>query len=244
MLAELNGVGVKYAISRVGRSSAKDVALRWWSARREALALWALRDVSLAIKAGDALAIVGRNGAGKSSLLRVLSGRIRPQVGSVKITSSVTRVLDIGAGLDPELTGRENAYLLALLQGREPAEIQDRLESIVEFSGLGEAIDRQARGYSTGMHARLCFSVASAFPADMLLVDEGLAVGDLAFQQKCRERLSGMRKSAQAVVLTSHDPQQLRDFCTRALWLDGGRIVGEGPVGEILDRYAQPHGGV
>jgi ABC-type polysaccharide/polyol phosphate transport system ATPase subunit len=201
--------------------------------------LWALRDVSLSIAEGETVGIVGRNGAGKSTLLKVVSGVLKPTRGSLHRRGWVAPILELGTGFDYELTGYENIYLNALLLGRQRREIDERLAGIVEFSGLADFIRSPIRNYSSGMLARLGFSIATAWKPDLLILDEILGVGDARFLKRCERRLEEFHEAGTTILIVSHDPEAVRKNCQRALWLEQGRLVAEGPAGEILERYRE-----
>jgi ABC-type polysaccharide/polyol phosphate transport system ATPase subunit len=200
--------------------------------------LWALREISLTIRQGERVGIVGRNGAGKSTLLKVISRVLVPTEGNAEIHGRLSPILELGTGFDHELTGLENIYLNALLLGRTRREIDEKVESIVEFSGLGDFIRTPIRNYSSGMYARLGFSIATAWIPDILILDEVLSVGDAAFTEKCERRLREFHDAGTTVLMVSHMAQAVRENCDRCIWLDAGRLRADGPTAEVLDRYA------
>ena len=198
---------------------------------------WALRDISLEIRKGGVFGIVGRNGAGKSTLLKVISRILRPTAGRVVVHGRVAPLLELGAGFHPELTGRENVFLNASLLGHGQREIATRFGEIVEFAELGEFIDAPLRTYSSGMVARLGFSVATAWLPEILILDEILTVGDSAFQEKCMSRMSTFSRSGTTILLVSHDPVTIREMCWRAVWLDRGAVKAVGEASEVTEQY-------
>jgi ABC-2 type transport system ATP-binding protein len=204
---------------------------------------WALRDVSLSIGTGESVAIVGRNGAGKSTLLGLVAGTIYPTLGSVSVTGRVGALLELGAGFHPDLTGRENIYLNASLLGLRKPEVDALFNRIVDFSGLAEFIDVPLRTYSSGMQVRLGFSVAAHTNPEVLLMDEVFAVGDQEFQEKCVDRIQEFKAQRKTMLFVGHRLETLRGICERAVWLEHGRVMADGPFEEILGRYvSQTHG--
>jgi len=198
---------------------------------------WALRDVSLAVEAGEVLGIIGHNGAGKSTMLKILSGVLKPTSGSVRVGGSLSALIEVGAGFHPELTGRQNIYLNGTILGMTRREIARKFDQIVAFSGLDDFLDTPVKRYSTGMYARLGFSVAAHVDPEILIVDEVLSVGDYAFQNKCIERMKEIVKGGAAVIFVSHNLNAIATFCTRALLLDHGQITAEGPSQQIVQAY-------
>jgi ABC-type polysaccharide/polyol phosphate transport system ATPase subunit len=199
----------------------------------------ALDDVSFQIKKGEVIGIVGNNGAGKSTLLKVISGILRPTKGTVELGGNVVPMLELGSGFDFDLTGRENIFLNGSILGYSEKFLNSKYDEIVAFSELEEFIDIPVRNYSSGMIMRLAFSIASMVNPDILIVDEILAVGDAAFQEKSYARMMEMMSHGTTVLLVSHSIDQIRRLCDRVIWLDHGRIVAEGNTAEICDRYIQ-----
>jgi ABC-type polysaccharide/polyol phosphate transport system ATPase subunit len=237
-IIQLDGVSVLYRVPHDPIGTFKEYAIRRLTRRAPGYHdLWALRDVNLGIKAGEAVGIVGRNGAGKSTLLRVISGVLRPTDGRIRVWGRVAPVLDLGAAFHPELTGRENAFLNGTMLGRSRREVARRLDEITEFAGLGEFMDAPLRTYSQGMMARLSFAIATTWESEVLVLDEVLAVGDEAFQQKCHDRLAAARKRGVTVVLVSHNLDVVRRLCHRAVWLERGEPLFIGLPGPAIDRY-------
>ncbi|MBS0569616.1 MAG: ABC transporter ATP-binding protein [Proteobacteria bacterium] len=198
---------------------------------------WALEDVNLALPRGARLGVVGRNGAGKSTLLRVLAGILAPDRGSLRRGRVSCQLLSLALGFVPYLSGRDNAILSGLLLGLRRREIERRLPAILEFSELGDFFEQPVSSYSTGMYARLGFSVAMQVEPDVLLIDEVLAVGDTEFQQKSGAALRERIHSGTTVVFVSHMDAQVRNICDSALWIEHGRSVMQGPVDDVLREY-------
>ena len=201
---------------------------------------WALRDVSFEVQPGEAMGIIGPNGAGKSTTLKLLTRILKPTMGSCRVRGRVGALIEIAAGFHPDLTGRENLYLQGAILGMSRGEVTRKLDAIVEFAGLRDFIDTPVKRYSSGMNARLGFAVAAHVDPDVLLIDEVLAVGDFAFQQKCYERLADFRRSGAAIVLVSHNMQAIVSLCDKAILLRPGREPIIGPVGDVAAIYASP----
>jgi ABC-type polysaccharide/polyol phosphate transport system ATPase subunit len=198
---------------------------------------WALDDVSFELRPGEALGIVGRNGTGKSTLLKLISGLIRPDGGRINVRGRVGALLELGMGFDPVLTGRENIYVNAAVLGLSRKQTDRIVDDVIAFANLEAFIDSPVRNYSTGMWARLGYAVAAHLKPDLLLVDEVLAVGDVAFRRKCLKHMLGYLQSGGALILVSHDPYAVQNICQRALLIENGRIVFAGPTVDTLDRY-------
>jgi lipopolysaccharide transport system ATP-binding protein len=200
---------------------------------------WALSDISLALGRGEALGIIGHNGAGKSTILKLLSGVLKPNKGAITVNGSLSALIEVGAGFHPDLTGRENIYLNGAILGLLRAEVTRKFDQIVEFSGLAEFLDTPVKRYSTGMYARLGFSVAAHVNSDILIVDEVLSVGDFLFQQRCMERMKEVVAHGTAVVFVSHNLDAVANFCTRAILLDHGRVAREGNAPDVITAYME-----
>ena len=196
-----------------------------------------LKDIDLDIKKGETVALIGTNGSGKSTLLKLMTKIIYPTKGKIEVNGKLTSLLELGAGFHPDFTGRENIYFNASIFGLTAKEIDKRLPDIIEFSELGELIDTPVRTYSSGMYMRLAFSVAINVDAEILLIDEILAVGDQHFQEKCFSKLHELKKAGKTIVIVSHDMNSVRDLCDRAVWIYEGRIRLDGKVGDVIDEY-------
>lgn len=199
---------------------------------------WALQDVSLAVAPGQMVGLVGHNGAGKSTLLQILSGVVQPDRGKVQVNGRMGALLDLGAGFHPDLTGRENVFVSAIVSGLTRREVKQRFDEIVEFAELERFVDNPVRTYSTGMQMRLAFAVAIHTDPDVLFVDEFLSVGDVAFQAKCLERIAALKRNGCAVVLISHNIEQIQQLCDQAIWLEQGRIKAYGEPNSIASQFA------
>jgi ABC-type polysaccharide/polyol phosphate transport system ATPase subunit len=208
--------------------------------RRPPERFWALRHISLRVSHGESLAVIGPNGAGKSTLLQVLAGIMRPTEGSVDVRGQISGLLALGAGFDTELSGIENILLGGAYLGLEDAETRRLLPTIVEFADIGAFIEAPLKTYSTGMRARLGFAIAASVDPDILLLDEVLATGDIAFREKSKARVIELSKAAKAVVLVTHDMTWVTEFCNRALLLEHGHVAAEGTPEEVV-RLHQEH---
>ena len=197
----------------------------------------ALDQVDLEVHQGEVVGIIGRNGAGKSTLLRLIGGVGLPDAGHIHMHGKIGALLELGAGFHPELTGRENIFVNGVISGLTRAEVALRFEDIVAFSELEESIDNPLRTYSSGMQLRLAFSVSVHTSPDIMLIDEVLAVGDLAFQQKCFERIEHFRRKGCAILIVSHDIEQVKAICDRVIWLRDGKIVAFGEPQSVVDQY-------
>lgn len=204
--------------------------------RRKFRAIRAVQGVSFKLFEGESFGIVGANGSGKSTLLSALTGLLPLESGSVRVRSRPT-LLGVGAALRTQLSGRRNIVLGCLAAGMTPAEVDERVDDIIEFSGLSEFIDMPMHAYSSGMKARLTFSIATARSPDILLIDEALAVGDESFKRRSQQRIDEIRSNAGAIVIVSHNAQEIRNSCNRAIWLDRGVIKASGEPGEVVEEY-------
>jgi len=200
---------------------------------------WALQDVSFQVPRGEAFGIIGANGAGKSTILKLLSKILRPNRGRIATHGRLSALIEVGAGFHPDLTGRENVYLNGAILGMKRQEISRKFDEIVEFAGIGDFIDTPVKRYSSGMYARLGFAVAAHVDPDILLVDEVLSVGDMQFQEKCLERMLRIAREGTTVIFVSHNLQAVQMLCGRTLLLRAGRITAVGPPRDVLIQYVQ-----
>jgi ABC-type polysaccharide/polyol phosphate transport system ATPase subunit len=231
----LDRVSKQYQLRTPGNSPR-----RWYSgAFKKRSGMWALRDVSFQVQEGEALGIVGHNGAGKTTILRILSSITTPTEGEIAVRGRLAALVEVSSGFHPELTGRENIDLHGAMLGMRRSEIRKKLESIIEFSGVGQYIDVPVKRYSSGMYVRLGFSIAAHLDPDILLLDEVLAVGDAAFQARCLDRIGELRKAGRTIVFISHDLAAVYRLCDRALLLNHGRITADGPPRQVIDEYQQ-----
>jgi lipopolysaccharide transport system ATP-binding protein len=198
---------------------------------------WGLRDVSFRVAVGRMVGIIGANGSGKSTLLRLVGGIGRPDSGKVEVHGRIGALLDLGSGFHPDLTGRENALVTGVLSGLTRREVRERFESIVAFAEVEEFIDNPMRTYSTGMQMRLAFATAVHTDPDVLLIDEILSVGDIAFQRKCLDRIAQFKASGCSILLVSHEGSVIQDLCDEAIWLNAGHLMAHGTPAEVVGRY-------
>lgn len=196
-----------------------------------------LKDIDLDIKKGETVALIGTNGSGKSTLLKLMTKIIYPTKGKITVNGKLTSLLELGAGFHPDFTGRENIYFNASIFGLTAKEIDKRIPEIIEFSELGELIDTPVRTYSSGMYMRLAFSVAINVDADILLIDEILAVGDQHYQEKCFKKLHELKEAGKTIVIVSHSMESVKDLCDRAVWIYEGKIRLDGKVDKVIDEY-------
>ncbi len=204
---------------------------------------YALRDVSFSIDRGETVGIIGRNGSGKSTALKLIAGVMAPTEGEVRVAGRVSPLIELGAGFHPDLTGRENIHMNASILGMSSREIREQFDSIVQFAELADFIDTPVKRYSSGMYVRLGFAVAVHAQPDVLLVDEVLSVGDAYFQEKCLAKMHEFQRQGTTIVVVSHSLDLVADFCERAIWLDHGKIAAEGPAADAVQRYREmvPH---
>lgn len=200
---------------------------------------YALKDVSIEIKKGETVGIIGKNGAGKSTLLKIITGVLTPTKGSIKVNGRIASLLELGAGFNPEMTGIENIYMNGSVMGYEKKDMDYKLGAIIDFADIGDFIYQPVKMYSSGMFARLAFAMNSTLEPDVLIVDEALAVGDMAFQNKCFRRMKKLQKSQTTLLFVSHDISSVRLLCKKCLWLDDGMVKAYGDVNEIAEAYSK-----
>lgn len=198
---------------------------------------WALKDVSFQVKCGETLGIIGHNGAGKSTILKLLTGILRPDKGGIEVNGRQSALIEVGAGFHPDLTGRENVYLNGAILGMKKSEIDKKFNEIVEFSGISEFMDTPVKRYSSGMYARLGFSIAAHVDPDILLVDEVLSVGDMKFQQKCLKKMLSFKNSGRTVIFVSHHLESINTLCSKTALISNGQLKRIGVTGEVIKDY-------
>jgi ABC-type polysaccharide/polyol phosphate transport system ATPase subunit len=231
--------GVSKSFHHGRRGLLREQLLAWFSSSRRRNPFYALRNVSFDVRRGESVGVVGANGSGKSTLLSLVCGLTTPDTGTVHIDGRIAALLDLGSALHFDLTGAENLRLNASLLGLSRARTDMLFDKIVEFSELRDFIDEPLRTYSTGMVMRLSFSVAMHLDPDVLIVDEVLAVGDAAFQQKCFDKMMSFRRAGHTLLVVSHSGATLREICSRAIWLDHGNLMEDGEVNAVLDLYEE-----
>ena len=236
---DVNGLGIRYSLhltrQRTVRTSFRDALKRSDGPNH----FWALRDVSFRVVHGESLAVIGPNGAGKSTLLQVLAGIIQPNEGSVDVIGDVSSLLTLGAGFDQDLSGRDNIRLAGAFLGIDHREMEHRLPGIIEFADLGDFIDATIKTYSSGMRARLGFSIATAVDPDVLIIDEVLSTGDAVFRAKSKQRIIELTKAAKGIVLVTHDMAWVTEFCNRAMLLDKGHVILEGNPADVVKLHEE-----
>lgn len=210
-----------------------------FSKRNKVEKITILKDIDLDIKRGETVALIGTNGSGKSTLLKLMTRIIYPTRGTVKTFGKLTSLLELGAGFHPDFTGRENIYFNAAIFGLTKQEIERRLDQIIEFAELGDFIDNPVRTYSSGMYMRLAFSIAINVDAEILLIDEILAVGDQHFQDKCFAKLKELKESDKTIVIVTHNLDQVKNLCNRAIWIKDGKVQMDGKPKEVVDKYLE-----
>ena len=236
---QVYGASLAYRLSRSSSGTAKEYVIQLMKRQVSYEQLWALRDLSFTVHDGEVLGVIGPNGAGKSTLMKMLARVLPPTEGRVVVRGSVAPMIELGAGFNTELTGLENIIMYGTLLGRSPELMRQRVEEIADWASLTDYLDVPLRSYSSGMLARLGFSVATDTDPDVLIVDEVLSVGDAAFQQKSAERMRTMIDRGASVVLVSHNLPTVRAIADRAIWIDRGKIVLEGDPDMVVDSYEE-----
>jgi ABC-2 type transport system ATP-binding protein len=232
----VDAVGIRFRRNRGGRRNFKDL----FSSRRRRSRpgeFWAFRNVSFDVQPGEAIGVVGRNGQGKSTLLKLVAGVVLPDEGQVQVHGGVAPLIEITGGFVNDLTVRDNVYLTAGLHGMTRKEIEERFDEIIDFAEIGDFIDTPYKHLSSGMKVRIAFSVISMLEEPIILVDEVLAVGDRGFKEKCYRRIEELLAGGRTLFFVSHNEKDLRRFCTRGLYLDKGELLLDGPIADVLDRY-------
>lgn len=240
-IIEVNNVSMAFRMDLNRPSGLKDWVVNFATGKRNIQEFRALTGVSFDVKRGEVIGIIGRNGSGKSTLLKVISGIYKPTGGSVRLGGNVVPMLELGSGFDPELTGYENIFLNGAILGYTEQYLRDKLDDIIAFSELGDFINMPIKTYSSGMMMRLAFSVATVVNPEILIVDEILAVGDEFFQKKSFARMQELMSGGTTVLFVSHSLDQIRNMCSRVVWLNGGHIRMIGPTEEVCASYAAQH---
>ncbi len=234
---QLEDVSVCYRVPTESVGTFKEYMIRLVQGRIKHNKFYALQNINIDIKSGEIFGILGRNGAGKSTLLKVISNVLVPASGRVWTKGQISPLLQLGAGFHPELTGRENIYLNATLLGHKRKEIDEKIDEIIAFAEIGAFLETPLRTYSSGMQARLGFSVATAWQPDILILDEVLSVGDLEFQRKCFSRMASFRESGATVLMVSHEMKRVESICERAMWIEHGQIMAIGTAKDVCHNY-------
>lgn len=236
-IVSVKNISLKFKKEQNRANSLKEFCVRWLKRDLKSEDFWALTDVSFDVEKGDVIGIIGHNGAGKSTLLKVISGIMKPTKGTIEAHGNIVPMLELGSGFDMELSGRENIYLNGAILGYSEEFLNEKYDEIVAFSELGNFIEAPLRTYSSGMLARLAFSVACIVEPEILIVDEILSVGDADFQEKSRARMMDLMTGGTTVFFVSHSLKQIRQMCNKVVWLEHGKIQAIGKTGEICDKY-------
>ena len=239
-MINLTDVGMKFNLGIEKNFSFKELFISIFSFGKKSKKggfFWALKDIDLTIEKGEVVGLVGPNGAGKSTLLKVVSGVMKPTTGKVEVNGVISPMIELGAGFDTELTARENISLNAAVLGYSEQFVKEKFQEIVDFSELHEFLDVPVKNFSSGMTARLAFSIATVVDPEILIVDEILSVGDINFQEKSKKKMESMIKGGTTVLYVSHSLEAIRKICTKAVWLEKGQIKMEGPSKEVCDAY-------
>ena len=236
-IVSVKNISLKFKMEQNRANSLKEFCVRWLKRDLKSEDFWALTDVSFDVEKGDVIGIVGHNGAGKSTLLKVISGIMKPTKGTIEAYGNIVPMLELGSGFDMELSGRENIYLNGAILGYSEEFLNEKYDEIVAFSELGNFIEAPLRTYSSGMLARLAFSVACIVELEILIVDEILSVGDADFQEKSRARMMELMTGGTTVFFVSHSLKQIREMCNKVVWLEHGKIQAIGKTEEICNMY-------
>lgn len=235
----LKNVSMKFNLGVEKDNSLKMIFINLFTPRKKKKNdyFWALKDIDFRINKGDVVGIIGANGAGKSTLLKVVSGVYKPTTGTVEVNGKISPMIELGAGFDPELTARENIYLNGAILGYSKEFLEEKFEEIVEFSELREFLDVPIKNFSSGMVAKLAFSISTIVDPEVLIVDEILAVGDIKFQEKSKNKMMSMIEGGTTVLYVSHSTESIKQLCNKVIWLDHGKIVKIGEANEVCDEY-------
>lgn len=233
-----DNVGIRFRVKTSVKRVLRDLALPGaGDNRKEDGGFWALRGISFSIDKGDILGVIGSNGAGKSTLLRTIGGVYHPDEGTMKVSGSVSALLSLGTGFKQDLSGYDNIFLNGVILGFTPAEIKAQLDNIIAFSELNDFILEPVKNYSSGMRARLGFSIAAYLARDIMLIDEILGVGDFRFKKKSQDKMVEMIQDGRTVVIVSHNLDSIRRYATKAIWIDKGQLIEAGPAEEVIAKY-------
>lgn len=234
------GLGIQFFRNRRRHMRVRDILFKGVSATTVPKGqFWALRNISFDVQHGEAVGLVGANGQGKSTLLKLIAGVLLPDEGKVKVNGGVAPLIELTGGFVPDLSARENVYLTGGLHGLSREQIEERFDDVVDFAGVRDFLDTPFRHFSSGMKVRLGFSLITSLDEPIVLVDEVLAVGDRAFKAKCYDRMESMLGDGRTLFLVSHSEADLKRFCTRGLYIKGGELAADGPIEEVLERYTR-----
>ena len=235
----VDNVSMKFNLAKEKVDSLKEYIIKAFKGKLEHDEFWALTDVSFTVNRGDSVGLIGLNGSGKSTMLKTIARVLKPTKGTVRVNGKVAPLIELGAGFDFDLTGRENIYLNGALLGRSKKMMDEVLEDIIEFSELRDFMDVPMKNYSSGMLSRLAFSIAISGDADILIVDEVLAVGDHRYQEKCVQRIKDMMAKGTTVLFVSHSIEQIEEICNKVVWLKNGKVHMQGETAQICEIYKQ-----
>lgn len=238
-MIKIDNVSMKFNLGIEKNFSIKEAFISFFDKKRrpQRNEFWALKNVSFSIKKGEVIGLIGSNGAGKSTLLKVVSGVMKPTSGTITVNGVISPMIELGAGFDPELTARENIYLNGSILGYSKQFIDNKFDEIVEFSELREFLDAPVRNFSSGMTAKLAFSIATIVRPEILIVDEILSVGDIKFQEKSKNKMMEMIKGGTTVLYVSHSLEAIKELCTKVIWLEHGEVVKTGDTKEVCSEY-------
>ncbi len=240
-IIEINNVSMMFNLSEEKVDSLKEYVIKLLKKQLMFQEFWALKNISFQIKKGESLGLIGLNGSGKSTLLKIIAGVLKATEGTVTVNGSIAPLIELGAGFDMDLSARENIFLNGAILGYSRKQINEKFEEIVDFAELWDFIDVPVKNFSSGMLARLGFSIATISQPDILIVDEILSVGDLAFQKKCEKKIAKMIENDTTIILVSHSMPQIREVCKKVIWLEKGEILKAGEVDEIATLYQQKY---
>ena len=236
-MIEVEDVSMRFVMTNDRITSIKEYIMTFLKGKIEKKEFWALQNVNFEVEKGEVVGIIGRNGAGKSTILKIISGILKPTNGKVGVYGNIVPMLELGSGFDYDLSGRENVFLNGAILGYSKSFLEGKFQEILEFSELGSFIDVPIRNYSSGMLMRLAFSIATVVEPEILIVDEILAVGDENFQKKSKARMMELMSGGTTVLFVSHSMDQIREMCNRVVWLDGGTVKMFGPTEEVCNQY-------
>ena len=238
-MIKVDNISMRFNLGIEKDNSLKMMFIRLFDRKKRAnkTEFWALKDVSFDVEKGDVIGFIGTNGAGKSTLLKVVSGVMKPTKGKVEVNGVISPMIELGAGFDPDLTARENIYLNGAILGYSKEFLNSKFDEIVEFSELKEFLDVPVKNFSSGMVAKLAFSISTVVEPEILIVDEILSVGDIKFQEKSKNKMMSMIKGGTTVLYVSHSLDSIRELCNKVIWLDHGKIVMQGDTKKVCDAY-------
>lgn len=242
-IVDIRNVTMRFNLAEQKTDSIKEYLVKLVTGKLHFKEFFALEDISFQVKRGEAIALIGKNGSGKSTLLKIVAGVLYPSKGSVTVNGSIAPLIELGAGFDLELTARENIYMNGAILGHNRAFMDAHFEEIVEFSELRDFIDVPLKNYSSGMIARLGFSLATVVRADILIVDEVLAVGDFRFQEKCHRKIAQLLEGGTTLLFVSHNARQVQALCSKAIWLDHGHMMAFGDTEKVCRMYEDAYRG-